>query len=168
MKMGELGTSFFTVEGEYIFGNLPYPVLQNHLGNQTPFYTSFAYNLMDNFEFSTDKFVSMDYRHHFEGKVLNHVPLIRSLKLRLVGEAKVIYGGMQQKNIDIIVPIYDILGNEIKQFGVLREDTPYVELGYGIENIFKIMRVDFIHRLTYLDQPNVRNFGVKLGFQFIL
>lgn len=168
IKMGELGTSFLRFDAEYVFGNVPYPLLQNHLGNETPFYTSFTYNLMDNFEFTSDRFVSMSYRHHFEGKILNHVPLIRSLKLRLVGEAKILYGGIRQENIDIMVPILDINGDTIEQFGTLSGDLPYIELGYGIENIFKIIRIDFFHRLTYLDQPNVRDFGVKIGFQFIL
>ncbi len=168
IRMGELGTSFLRLNGEYVFGNVPYPILQNHLGNETPFYTTSAYNLMDNFEFSSDRFVSMSYRHHFEGKILNHVPLIRSLKFRLVGEARILYGGMRQENIEIMVPILDTNGDEIQQFDVLKDDLPYVELGYGVENIFKIIRVDFFHRLTYTDQPNVRNFGVKIGFQFIL
>lgn len=168
IKMGELGTSFLTLEGEYVFGNVPYPVLQNHLGNETPFYTSYTYNLMNNFEFVTDRYIGMDYRHHFEGKILNHIPLLRALKLRLVGEAKIIYGGTRQENIDIMVPIYDNGGNTIEQFGVLRDDLPYIELGYGLENILKVIRVDFLHRLTYLDKPDVRKFGVKVGFQFIL
>ncbi|MCB0506587.1 MAG: hypothetical protein KDC58_13945, partial [Cyclobacteriaceae bacterium] len=59
-------------------------------------------------------------------------------------------------------------GNTIEQFGVLRDDLPYIELGYGLENILKVIRVDFLHRLTYLDKPDVRKFGVKVGFQFIL
>lgn len=168
LKMGELGTSFLRLEGEYVFGKVPYPVLQNHLGNETPFYTIYAYNLMNNFEFITDKYVAMDYRHHFEGKILNHIPLLRALKLRLVGQAKILYGSMRQENIDIIVPIYDEQGDPVEQFGVLRDDLPYVELGYGVENLFKIIRIDFFHRLTYLDKPGVRDFGVKIGFQFIL
>ena len=43
---------------------------------------------------------------------------------------------------------------------------PYVELGYGIENIFRFVRVDFIHRVTYLDKtlyPNAKPFGVKFN-----
>jgi hypothetical protein len=50
-----------------------------------------------------------------------------------------------------------------------------VEVGYGFENIFKFIRVDFIHRLTYRNQPNARpdepaprNFGIKVGAQFRL
>jgi hypothetical protein len=43
-----------------------------------------------------------------------------------------------------------------------------MEVGYGIENIFKVMRIDAFHRLTYLNKPGVRSFGVKISFQFIL
>ncbi len=168
LKMGELGTSFLRLDGQYVFGTVPYPLLRNHWGNETPFYTVNTYNLMNNFEYVSDRYVALSYRHHFEGKLLNHVPLIKYLKLRLVGEAKVLYGGIRQQNIDIMVPIYDTNGNPVEQFGVLNPAIPYVELGYGIENILKIFRIDFFHRLTYTNKPNVRNFGVKIGFQFIL
>ena len=50
----------------------------------------------------------------------------------------------------------------------LGKSDPYVEVGYGIENILKIIRVDFVHRLNYLDRPDVDRFGVKVSFQFIL
>ena len=50
--------------------------------------------------------------------------------------------------------------------GYLLENKPYVEVGYGVENIFRFLRVDFVHRLTYLDNPNVRNFGVLFTAQF--
>jgi hypothetical protein len=59
-------------------------------------------------------------------------------------------------------------GHPLVRLYSLRSDTPYIEAGYGIENIFKFVRVDFIHRLTYRDLPNAKNFGVKLGAQFRL
>ena len=55
--------------------------------------------------------------------------------------------------------------------GFLSRGKPYVELGYGVENIFKFFRVDFIHRLTYVDKiknPEARKFGVLFSFQFNL
>jgi hypothetical protein len=45
---------------------------------------------------------------------------------------------------------------------------PFVELGYGIENIFKFIRVDGIHRITYRDQPDAQKFALKVSFQFKL
>jgi hypothetical protein len=41
-------------------------------------------------------------------------------------------------------------------------------LGYGVENIFKFFRVDFVHRLTYLNNPDARRFGVLFTAQFKL
>jgi hypothetical protein len=46
--------------------------------------------------------------------------------------------------------------------------VPYVELGYGIENIFRFFRVDFFHRMSYLDSPEARPFLVKVSAQVIL
>jgi hypothetical protein len=42
-------------------------------------------------------------------------------------------------------------------------NVPYVEVGYGIDNIFKIFRVDATHRLTYLDNPGATPFSIKIS-----
>jgi Family of unknown function (DUF5686)/CarboxypepD_reg-like domain len=166
-KLGQFGTSTLRLDGEYIFGTVPFPLLENHLGNETPFYSPQAFSLMDNFEFTSDHYASATYRHHFNGLIMNRVPLLKFLKLRLYGEARVLIGGVRQSNIDIIVPIYDDNGIEIPQFKSL-DDQPYIELGYGIENILKIIQINFIHRITTFDAVDSRRFGVKIGFQFTL
>jgi hypothetical protein len=166
-KLGQFGTSMLLLDGEYIFGTIPYPLLKNHLGNETPFYSPRAFSLMDNFEFTSDHYASLTYRHHFGGSIMNRIPLFKYLKLRLFGEARVLIGGVSQANIDIMVPILDADGNEIPQFKSLN-DKPYVELGYGVENIFKIIQINFIHRLTEVDNIDSRKFGMKIGFQFTL
>lgn len=43
--------------------------------------------------------------------------------------------------------------------------TPYAEVGYGVENIFKLARIEAMHRLTYQHNPNVTPFAVKMSFQ---
>ena len=40
---------------------------------------------------------------------------------------------------------------------------PYVEMGFGIENIAYVLRVDFLWRVTYRDRPDVKTWGIKLG-----
>ena len=167
IKMGRLGTGTLGLDGEYIFGTLPYPLLVNHLGNETPFYNSRAFTMMDNFEFVSDHYASGYYRHHFNGTIMNRIPLIKYLKLRLLGEVKAVYGGINQANIDINVPVYNTDGSLQAQLKSLNRG-PYVEVGYGVENIFKVFQVQFFHRLTYTDDPNVRNFGVRFGFNFTL
>ena len=43
-----------------------------------------------------------------------------------------------------------------------------MEIGYGIENIFKLIRVEMFHRLTYRDKPGTDNWGIKIGVTFAL
>ncbi|MCR9249510.1 MAG: DUF5686 and carboxypeptidase regulatory-like domain-containing protein [bacterium] len=167
-KMALLGVADIRLNGGYIFSQVPYPLLTNHLGNETPIYASFTYNLMDFFEFSSDRFVELRYRHQFEGLILNRIPLFKRLKWRLTGTANVLYGGMSQQNLDIIPTSIDAEGNEVLPFNTLDTNKPYVELGYGVENIFKIFRVDAFHRLTYTNKPGVNNFGLKFSLQLIL
>jgi len=166
-KLGQFGTSMLILDGEYIFGTIPYPLLENHLGNETPFYSPRAFSLMDNFEFTSDHFATITYRHHFGGSIMNRIPLLKYLKLRLFGEVRVLVGGVSQANIDIMVPIIDADGNIVPQFRSLN-DQPYIELGYGVENILKIIQINFIHRLTELDNSGSSKFGIKLGFKFTL
>jgi hypothetical protein len=167
LNMGMLGVSRYEFSAGMIAGEVPYPLLENHLGNETLFYTTAAYNLMDFFEFASDQYVSLRYRHHFEGFLLNKIPLIKKLKWRAGANANVLYGSVSDKNI-LNSPTVGPHGQDLTTFGKLDPIVPYVEVGYGIENIFKFFRVDAFHRLTYLDQPDVRRFGVKVSAQFIL
>lgn len=169
IRFGPLGVGYLTLTGEYVFSHLPYPLLSLHLGNQTPFFAHVTYNLMDYGEFISDRYASLHYSHHFEGFLLNRIPLMRKLKWRLVGTSNIILGGMNQRNKELIADRPD--ADSRSAVGFLSRGEPYVELGYGVENIFKFFRVDFIHRLTYLDKtknPDVRKFGVLFSFQFNL
>ena len=163
LPMGPLGTGKATITGEYINGTLPYPLLSFHIGNETPFYTDVIYSLMNFGEFFSDRFVSLQYRQYFEGFLLNRVPLMRKLKWRLTGLANVIYGDLSDENLAMSEPLPFPVGNSN-----LTLDRPYVELGYGVENIFKFLRVDFVHRLSYLENDRARKFGVLFTAQFKL
>ncbi len=166
VRYGPMGVGYLTLTGEYVFDQLPYPLLSLHLGNRTPFFAHVTYNLMDYGEFVSDRYATMHYSHHFEGFLLNSLPLLRKLKWRLVGTSNVIFGGMSTMNRALVADEGDD-----QAIGFLSRGKPYVEVGYGVENIFRFFRVDFIHRLTYLDKdrnPDVRRFGVLFSFQFSL
>lgn len=170
IKYGVIGNADVELATEKIFDAVPYPLLGVHLGNQTPIYSPVLFNLMNFGEFVSDQYVSLRYSHRFEGLILNRIPLMRRLKWRMVGTANVLYGSLSQQNKDILsdqVPG----GEEALTVGHLSWNKPYVEVGYGVENIFKFFRVDFVHRLTYLDyNPDVktRKFGVLVGVQISL
>jgi hypothetical protein len=167
INMGLLGVGRYELDAGKIFGEVPYPILKNHLGNETLFYTTAAFNTMNFTEFTSDQYFSIRYRQSFEGFMLNSIPLIKRLKWRFVGNANVLWGSVKDYNIEN-VPDVDPEGNPLKTFGRLDFGNPYLELGYGVENIFKFFRVDFFHRMTYLDNPGAKPFHVKISAQFIL
>jgi hypothetical protein len=170
IRYGPIGNGTVELAGEYIFDVIPYPLLGVHLGNQTPIWSPVLFNLMNFGEFVSDQYFSMQYRHNFEGLFLNRIPLMRKLKWRLVATANVLYGSLSDENKAIISEQTPDGADTLKP-GSLTPGKPYVELGYGVENIFKFFRVDFIHRLTYLDyDPTIktRKFGILLGIQITL
>lgn len=167
IRFGPLGVGDLNMAGEYVFDPVPYPLLTPHLGNQTPVYTLITYNLMRYGEFVSDRYASLQYQHHFEGLLLNRIPLLRKLKWRLVGSTNIIYGGMSKMNRSLIASTTST-GEGAEPVGFLERGKPYVEMGYGVENIFRFLRVDFVHRLSYLDKPDVKKFGVFFSFQFQL
>ncbi len=165
IRMGVLGRMYYETSVGKIFGNVPYPLLEVHMGNESFYYTQRAFNLMNYFEFVSDQYVSLKLRHYFEGLFFNRIPLINRLKWRFLATGNILYGAMRQENLDIIPPKDAV--KKIDAFYTL-ERKPYIEVGYGIENIFKVMRVDFFHRITYKENLGARDFGFKISAQFSL
>lgn len=163
---GQLGRLSYRLEGNYIPSRVPYPILKTPLGNQTPFLNQNSFNLMRYFEFVTDRSASVRLEQHFEGLLLNSIPGIRSLNWRLVASANVLTGGLTTANRRLLPPT-DLNGRPLPRLNSLGR-TPYAEVSYGVENIFKIVRIDFLHRLTYRGLPDANNFAIKAGFQFRL
>ena len=165
-RLGVLGRTYYSVTLGYIPATIPYPLLYTPLGNESLFYVDNAYNLMNYFEFISDKYLLARVEHNFEGLLFNRIPAIRKLKLRSLITAKMFYGTVSTSNINLI-PDSDAEGQAVETFSKLAGD-PYIELGYGIDNIFKVGRIDAIHRITYRNTPGATRFGVKFSFWFNL
>ena len=177
-RLGSFGRSDYTIQAGYIPSNLPAPLLFPHLGNQTFFYNRAAFNTMNFFEFVSDKYVSLNYNHNFEGLLFNRIPAIRQLKWRLIASANVLFGSQRQENLDLMkeaIPVINPRGGDVNRprytFSALDANKPYVEVGYGIDNIFKIFRIQAFHRLTYLDHTSPdgrlpKSFVVKASVHF--
>ena len=160
--MGLLGKSLYTIEGGYIPTTLPYPLLKNHIGNGTFFYQANSFNLLEFGEFVSDRWAFMRLHHNFEGYILNRIPLMRKLKWRLVGAVNVLYGDLSDQNRSLIA-VTDNEGLEVESIRSIN-NTPYIEAGYGVENIFKILSVMAFHRITYTDDPLGSKFGIRILF----
>ena len=156
-NVGSLGWSKYIIEAGRIWGKLPYPLLKIQEGNETYFYDELSYNLMNYYEFVSDQYISVNYIHHFDGLFLNHIPLMRKLKWREVAFIKGVTGKLSQDNKTY--SIFPATTNTLEK--------PYWEAGLGVENIFKVLRVDAIWRLSHLDHENINKFGIFFSFQFV-
>jgi hypothetical protein len=165
-RVGIMGRTQYNLTLGYIPSTLPYPLLYTPLGNESLFYVDNAFNMMKYFEFISDKYIVLRMEHNFEGLLFNRLPAIRKLKWRMLATGKLFYGSVSEANLSL-TPSVNNEGNAIPTFNRLT-NAPYVELGYGIDNIFKAGRIDFVHRLTYLQNPNVTPFAVKISFWFNL
>ena len=157
-----IGWSKYIIEAGKIWGTLPYPLLKIHDGNQTFFYDDNAANLMNYYEFVSDTWISASYTHHFNGLLFNKIPLFRKLKWREVAHVRGVYGTLSEKNAQ-----YSYFPDNLRSFA----KQPYWEAGAGIENIFKIIRIDAVWRMSHLhdfSNANVAKFGlfVSLFFSF--
>ncbi|MDB5241679.1 MAG: hypothetical protein JWP57_2304 [Spirosoma sp.] len=154
LRLGPLGQMTYLLSAGYTPSTLPAPLLFPHIGNPTPLLTINTFNRMRFYEFVSDRFVAIHVQHKFEGLLFNRIPGIRKLNWRLVANADALWGSERAENqaVSTSIPLPD--GVKPIHIGALNGRVPYVELGYGIDNIFKIFRIQGIHRLTYLDNIN--------------
>jgi hypothetical protein len=170
VEINPIGFARYRLAAGKIFGNVAYPLLELHEGNETYAYDQLAFNMMNYYEFASDQYASLWVEHHFQGFFLNRIPLIRALEWREVVSGKMVIGSLSDANQHVMVfpenlywfndPTLDRSG-DIRFFGI----KPYVEAGMGVENIFKLFRVEATWRLAYRNNPEIQKFGVRVMMQ---
>ncbi len=135
----KLGYFNYSIEGGQTIGTVPHISLDIPFGNQLIFNDAAAFNLMRFMEFGADQYIALHFDHHFDGLLLDRIPLINKLKWRTYVFGKSFIGNLSAKN-----------DQETYLFpaGIQAMNNAYVEVGFGIENILKIASMDFTWRLT--------------------
>lgn len=155
-NIGVLGRLRYGVNGGVILGTVAYPFLKVHAGSQSYWLYTNSFNRMSFFEFISDRYVGGFVEQHWQGLFFDRIPLIKKLKWRVVTTGRIVYGQISPKqNQAMIIPSFT------RQFG----NTPYAEASVGIENIFKVGRVDLVWRLTHL-YPGIAPIGIRARWSF--
>ena len=139
IRMGLFGTFAYRVQGGYFLNNknMYFMDYRHFSGNQTIIASTDylnSFKMLPYYTYSTNKYYAEAHvEHHFNGFIFNKIPLIKRTKLQ-----------------------------EVAGFHALHNDrlSNYYELNFGIENIFKVVRVDYV--LSY-GISGVRN-GFLIGF----
>ena len=158
VKVNPIGYVTYYLQAGKIWGNVPFPLMKIHEGNETYAFDTYAFNLMDYQEFVSDTYLSLFLEHHFQGFFLNKVPLFRRLKWReVVGVRSLIGSYDPTQHTGLVFP------TEMKGL----KSTPYTEFSAGIENILKVLRVDAVWRYNYNDDRKIK-LGIMFSMQITL
>jgi hypothetical protein len=146
-----------------IWDKAPFPLLYFPITNQSLFIQSETFIMIRPMEFIADNYAALHATYYLKGWILNRISLINRLKLREVVSFNTIYGNLSEKNNTAVSPVGLFrLPAETQTFGC----QPYMEASVGLDNIFRILRVDYVRRLNYRDNPNIRKNGFKIAFRF--
>jgi hypothetical protein len=161
-----LGWTSYRFRAGTVLGQAPFLLLSVHPGNESFFILPSRFNLMNRYEFASDAYASWMIEHHFDGFFLNKIPLLRKLQWRTVASFKGVIGQMSDRNQRANqLNAFSGASDNYSGFRV-PDQGPYMEAGVGIENIFKIIRIDALWRLSYTDNPEASDFMIGFGLDF--
>lgn len=142
----------YIVETGASFGKMPFPLLEIQRGNESYGYSRYRFNLLNNATIASDRYFSFMGESFMNGLLLNRVPLIRRLNLRCVFSVKYLYSRLSNSNGQVV----DFPWN------MHLPGHQYLEGSFGIDNIFKFLRVDFVYRFLPVNFAPMPKYGVRV------
>jgi hypothetical protein len=135
--VGSAGKLNYMIEAGHIWGNVPYTLLKFPRGNETYKFEKYGFNLMNYMEFASDNYVNVHLNFFTNGIIFNYIPWINTLNLREVFTAKTSIGSLRNGHTSLI---------DLPNF-TQALTNPYVELGAGITNVFRLLTVESVWRI---------------------
>lgn len=192
-KKGILGSDFdyqrtdFTFEKRLwlsAFGYIDTQIKAGKIWTQSPYtmlcipnvnlgYTiqSHAFSQMNAMEFVADQYCQWDLEYFLNGWIFNTMPLFKRLKWREVATFRGFWGSLSDKNNPLAKNEDGSWKNpDLFVFPMENEEVytkmhePYMEATIGIENIFKVLRIEYVRRLNYRNHPNISKNGIQVAF----
>ncbi len=155
-KIPPFGSISYFVFGGKTFGTLPYTLLDIAPGNELYYYNTYAFNMMNRWEFIHDQYVGINIEHNFGNGIFRLLP---KLRFRQLWTAKALWGGLSPANKALNFK----QGNSFQTL----DGKTYLELGTGIDNIFHVFRLDFVWRVSpaTLKKIGDKTFGIFGSFR---
>ena len=153
----DLGTWNYLIEAGCVIGTVPYPLLEIPAGSETNGYSFYRFNAMKRMEYAADKYIHLHNEWNFNGLLLNHIPFVNRFNLREIASFKFAYGSCSDKHSRIIDFPSTTSGM----------NKPYMEAGIGISNIFHVLSVQSVWRLTSSNLPDPDRWSIRSRISFV-
>lgn len=155
------GFTDIIIKGGHVWSRVPYPDLLIPNANLSYTIQPESFALMNAMEFINDTYASWDVTYWANGALFNYIPLLKKLRLREVFACRGLWGHLSDRNNPWLNP-------ELFRFPegtapVAMNSTPYIEVSAGIDNLFKIFRLDYVWRLTYRHNPGIDRSGLRVA-----
>ena len=124
-----------------------------------------SFDLVNPMEFVNDTQVSLFLTYFANGAILNYIPLVKKLKWREVFSIRAAWGSLSDRNNPAVHPELPLFPTGIG-YGRMHWSEPYAEVAVGLDNILRILRVDYVWRLTYRDNPGISRSGLRIALHF--
>ncbi len=153
------------------WNTVPFPLLILPEANLSYITQRETFNLINNMEFFNDRYASMSLTYNMNGKLFNRIPLIKKLKWRELIRFRTLWGSLSDKNNPFVSNNPDLFlfpqrDGQYTSF-VMDPKVPYMEASVGIYNIFKILHIEYVRRLTYLDNPGINKDGIRFMIMMV-
>lgn len=150
------------------WNKVPFPLLIMPANNLSYIADENTFSMISDMEFLHDRYASLCLGWDMKGKVFNRIPLLRRLKWREFLGFKMIVADLSDKNNPYLEA--NAGDSRLMYFpdntSVMKSSKPYMEAVIGIHNIFKILQVQYVRRLTYTDLPTAEKNGIRFMFNF--
>lgn len=153
IKIPPLGNISLYLYGGKTFGTVPYTLLNVAPGNELYYYNSYAFNMMNRWEYIHDRYVGLNLEHNIGNGIFRLFP---KLRFRQFWTAKSLVADISPANKELNFKP----GHSFKTL----DGKTYLELGTGVDNIFRVFRLDFVWRVLPTPEKN-RHFGVFGSFR---
>ena len=148
------------------WNQVPFPLLVMPAANLSYIVQRGTFELINNMEFLNDRYASLDLSWDLNGKLFNRLPLINRLKWREYLAVRALWGDLTDKNNPTLARNAGstVLMRFPEGSYVMDPEKPYVEVAFGIHNVFRFFHIEYVRRLTYLDLPMATKHGVRFKF----
>ncbi len=151
IMLGAIGKLNYSLQAGHIFGRVPFPLLEIYSGIENYGMQEFNYYMSATKQYAADSYANLESQFITNGFIFNNIPLIKKLNLREIISLKIATGRLSEKQLTLTdLPAY-----------IQPLDEPYLWLGFGICNLFKLLAIEYIMEMPQISEPTKVSWNLR-------